>query len=95
MSMCMHFCDVGLCCVKFDMTLGAGMPYVINNNWIIGNFAKIARAKRWGHWFLQDEQRGTCQNIDLLKKNLEEMRNTMSTLKPPRGGPLWNECPKC
>ena len=29
------------------------MPYVINNNWIIGNVPKIKRAKRWGHWFIQ------------------------------------------
>jgi hypothetical protein len=33
-------------------------PMLINNNWIIGNAAKIKRAKKWGHWFLNDD--GTC-----------------------------------
>jgi hypothetical protein len=27
-------------------------PWVLQNNWIIGNEAKILRAKKWGHWFL-------------------------------------------
>lgn len=35
-----------------------GMPVVINNNWIVGNDAKIRRAKAWGHWFIDDQ--GTC-----------------------------------
>lgn len=29
-------------------------PIVIQNNWVVGNSAKIQRAKDWGHWFLQD-----------------------------------------
>lgn len=29
-------------------------PYLINNNWVRGNSAKIKRAKKWGHWFLKD-----------------------------------------
>lgn len=29
----------------------AADPVVINNNWISGTEAKVARAKRWGHWF--------------------------------------------
>lgn len=29
----------------------AARPVVINNNWISGTEAKVARAKRWGHWF--------------------------------------------
>ncbi|XP_062588051.1 uncharacterized protein LOC134249719 [Saccostrea cucullata] len=33
-------------------------PYLINNNWVIGNAAKIKRAKEWGHWFLKDS--GEC-----------------------------------
>lgn len=33
-------------------------PYVINNNWIIGNKRKISRAKKWGHWFLNFDR--TC-----------------------------------
>jgi FkbM family methyltransferase len=31
-------------------------PVLILNNWIIGNKAKIARAKRWGHWYLIESQ---------------------------------------
>jgi FkbM family methyltransferase len=33
-------------------------PMVILNNFIIGNSAKINRAKNWKHWFLRDN--GTC-----------------------------------
>ena len=33
------------------------VPYVINNNWIVGNKAKIERAKLWGHWFIDDNGR--------------------------------------
>ncbi|XP_033748723.1 uncharacterized protein LOC117333510 [Pecten maximus] len=27
-------------------------PLIINNNWVRGNKKKIARAKKWGHWFV-------------------------------------------
>ncbi|XP_052082158.1 uncharacterized protein LOC127719858 [Mytilus californianus] len=33
-------------------------PYVINNNWVIGNKNKILRAKSWGHWFVLSDN--TC-----------------------------------
>lgn len=29
-------------------------PLVINNNWLRGNKVKISRAKKWGHWFLNE-----------------------------------------
>jgi hypothetical protein len=35
-------------------------PYLINNNWVRGNRAKIKRAKKWGHWFLKDADTYTC-----------------------------------
>ena len=35
-------------------------PVVIQNNWIIGNSAKMARAKKWGHWFLKEDL--TCKD---------------------------------
>jgi hypothetical protein len=35
-----------------------GVPVLINNNWIIGNDAKIQRAKDWGHWFISSD--GMC-----------------------------------
>lgn len=40
-------------------------PYVINNNWALGNKEKFTRAKKWGHWFLKDDN--TC-NEDQIKK---------------------------
>lgn len=30
-------------------------PFVIHNNYIIGNIKKEKRAKKWNHWFLNDE----------------------------------------
>ncbi|XP_071177306.1 uncharacterized protein [Mytilus edulis] len=45
-------------------------PYVIHNNWIIGNGNKIARAKEWGHWFLN--------NGSDIKCNFEAIRNINS-----------------
>ncbi|XP_021369514.1 UDP-D-xylose:L-fucose alpha-1,3-D-xylosyltransferase-like [Mizuhopecten yessoensis] len=29
-------------------------PFIINNNWVLGNKDKITRAKKWGHWFVSD-----------------------------------------
>ncbi|KAL4223175.1 hypothetical protein ACF0H5_016647 [Mactra antiquata] len=40
-------------------------PIVINNNWVVGNKAKIERAKKWKHWFIHDDL--TC-DMDLVKK---------------------------
>lgn len=37
---------------------GRKTPLIINNNWVIGNPAKIKRAKAWGHWFLTES--GDC-----------------------------------
>lgn len=34
-------------------------PVIINNNWVLGNAAKIERAKLFGHWFW-DSQNSTC-----------------------------------
>jgi len=58
-----------------------GTPYVINQNWIVGNSAKISRAKQWGHWFLQNEEAGTCHNASLLHDQMAAMLATMSSLK--------------
>ena len=64
-----------------------GMPYVINNNWIVGNEAKIARAKRWGHWFLQNESAGTCRNSSVLHRQNADMLGTMQAL-PSHGADM-------
>ena len=36
-----------------------GSPSVILNNWIVGNRAKIARAKKFGHWYIHGESAAT------------------------------------
>jgi hypothetical protein len=60
----------------------AGLPFVINNNWIVGNVAKIARAKRWGHWFLQDGHCASWHNVTVLQAQLSRMLSTMTSLAP-------------
>lgn len=40
-------------------------PYIINNNWVKGNSAKIARAKKWGHWFWH--RNNTCDEHQVNK----------------------------
>ena len=72
-----------------------GLPFVINNNWIIGNLPKITRARRWGHWFVQDNVSGSCSNSRLLQETFDQMLNSMHTLRPLHGDPLPTECPKC
>ena len=61
----------------------AGTPYVINNNWLIGNDRKMSRAKQWGHWFVQNEKEGSCEDETKLKLQLDRMLKTTKTLKPP------------
>ena len=34
-------------------------PVVINNNWVLGDAAKIRRAKAFGHWFWNEDS-GVC-----------------------------------
>ena len=40
-------------------------PYVINNNWALGNKNKISRAKEWGHWFIREDN--SCDNEQVKK----------------------------
>ncbi|XP_070203953.1 uncharacterized protein [Littorina saxatilis] len=39
-------------------------PLIINNNWVVGNEAKIKRAKTYGHWFW-NEREGSCNSTAL------------------------------
>ena len=71
-----------------------GMPYVINNNWAVANDVKISRAKRWGHWFLQNESAGTCRNSSVLLQRIANMRSTMQSLAPLYDSPK-NERKNC
>ncbi|KAL3857726.1 hypothetical protein ACJMK2_012376 [Sinanodonta woodiana] len=47
----------------------ASRPLVINNNWVEGNAKKIARAKKWGHWFIKEDS--SC-DMNQVKKVLTE-----------------------
>lgn len=42
-------------------------PYVVNNNWVIGNKNKIERAKKFKHWFIHDDL--TC-DMELVNKTV-------------------------
>uniref|UniRef100_A0A7S0ES03 Nucleotide-diphospho-sugar transferase domain-containing protein n=1 Tax=Hanusia phi TaxID=3032 RepID=A0A7S0ES03_9CRYP len=39
------------------------VPDIVNFNWMVGNQAKIQRAKLFGHWFLEEDGQ-TCKPID-------------------------------
>jgi hypothetical protein len=42
---------------------GSTVPSVLNNNWIVGNMAKIQRAEQNNHWFLMGySPNATCLN---------------------------------
>ena len=69
-----------------------GTPFVVNNNWIVGNKGKIIRAKRWGHWFLNKD--GKCDDDFKLSKKLNYASQTFMTLRP-KHRPSRRECPKC
>lgn len=45
------------------------MPFIINNNWVVGNPAKIKRAKAWNHWFLTES--GDC-DLKNVKRVVEQ-----------------------
>ncbi|CAG2205767.1 unnamed protein product [Mytilus edulis] len=30
-------------------------PIIVNNNWLIGTSIKISNAKKWGHWFVDED----------------------------------------
>lgn len=72
-----------------------GLPVVINNNWIVGNLAKVSRAKRWGHWFIQNDTLGTCDSIPTLTAGLSTAVSTVQRGRPLHGPPLASECPLC
>jgi hypothetical protein len=61
---------------------------VIQNNWMVGNDRKMLRAKRWDHWFLQNDG-NTCimPEADALLKAVKASDN----MKPPHGAPTRKE----
>jgi hypothetical protein len=56
---------------------GAGSVVVIQNNWMIGNKFKIARAKEWGHWFLTDKE------VQCVRTDLKIARQAVETETKP------------
>lgn len=44
-------------------------PYLINFNWIIGNSNKIARAKKWGHWFIKEDNSCDAEQVSKIVDN--------------------------
>ena len=55
------------------------VPHAIQNNWIIGNAAKVARAKRFGQWYLASDGETCAHN------SLEGVRQSIG--KHVAGGP--------
>ncbi|CAH1802761.1 unnamed protein product [Owenia fusiformis] len=44
-------------------------PLVLNNNYVIGNEVKIARAKKFGHWFLNSNNSCDLENVRKMTKD--------------------------
>ncbi|CAH1802316.1 unnamed protein product [Owenia fusiformis] len=57
----------------YNETGNRSIPLVLNNNWVIGKEAKISRAKKFHHWFIDDDNNcdwKEVQNIMNLGKDL-------------------------
>ncbi|CAH1778913.1 unnamed protein product [Owenia fusiformis] len=44
-------------------------PLVLNNNWVIGNDAKVERAKKFGHWFLHGNNSCDFENVQKMTRD--------------------------
>ena len=69
-------------------------PMVILNNWIIGNAAKIARSKKWNHWYLDGNHK--CKFPKMRGKPIQVATNEpqhLGTLEPKTmaGPPVQNK----
>ena len=56
-------------------------PAVINFNWVIGNANKISRAKKYGHWILNNDN--TCNNDALVNLPVTLVKNSREVPTPP------------
>ncbi len=58
-------------------------PTVINNNFIIGIDNKIARARRFGHWFIDDKTQKCIplKVIDAIQKNEKRYEELISRMR--------------
>ena len=67
-------------------------PKVVQNNYIVGNAAKMSRAKIWGHWFVDesgarclDDRRGSTQlSMTSLDVREDASRGSHGTWSPVR-----------
>ena len=69
---------------------GGKQIIVLQNNWIAGNDAKVSRARRWGHWFLDDgnlEPSTSTGAACLPLAHLADAVQTVLTAVPPGGPP--------
>ncbi|GAB1597720.1 UDP-D-xylose:L-fucose alpha-1,3-D-xylosyltransferase 1-like [Argonauta hians] len=41
---------------------------ILNNNWVIGNTVKINRAKKFGHWFIDNSMKCNMTQVDIVVK---------------------------
>ena len=63
---------------------GSAAIVVLQNNWIVGNDAKKSRARRWGHWFLEEDRPASCLP---LEHSLLDARQSLLSLQAPGGDP--------
>ena len=68
------------------------VPYVVNNNFIVGIRGKMNRAKRWRHWFAEED--GSCYEEEKLKETWRLAIESFHTLEPQEE-PASDECPSC
>lgn len=61
---------------------------VIHNNWIVGNERKVLRAKRWDHWFLQQDE-SMCQIPEAIA--LQRAVDSTEHGRAPHGAPTRAE----
>lgn len=59
------------------------LPVVVLNNWIIGNKAKKERAKKWGHWFLQQDGKchATSKDVRISETAAKQHRMSLFTTR--------------
>ena len=74
--------------VRADCSQSQNPLVVIQNNWMVGNERKVLRAKRWDHWYLQDDK-VACQIPEdvALQRAVKSAEDGI----PPHGAPTVDE----
>eukprot|EP00960_Hanusia_phi_P016786 494482-Hanusia_phi.AAC.1 len=68
------------------------VPYVVNNNFIVGIRGKQMRAKRWRHWFAEED--GSCYEGNKMQETWSLAEESFHLLQPQEK-PRDDECPSC